>query len=209
MASPVIPFSTQEQADEVPADMVSLQADNEISADVATQPDSIIPLPGQEHLRQAEEEMRQAEEERARQEKEQADKLEEERVRKEKETALAATELDTEVHQTPLPAEATRSLNPHLLRTNTMVAAKPAKPDASRRISLLVLAGLLIVALAFGWFTIHHPSPISPTSSTGSITEFRVPTAKSSPLGIAAGPDGNLWFTEAYGNQIGRITPSK
>ncbi len=28
------------------------------------------------------------------------------------------------------------------------------------------------------------------------------------PLGIAAGPDGNLWFTEELGNQIGRITPA-
>ncbi|MCU0299557.1 MAG: hypothetical protein MUF33_13705, partial [Candidatus Nanopelagicales bacterium] len=24
----------------------------------------------------------------------------------------------------------------------------------------------------------------------------------------AAGPDGNLWFTETYGNKIGRITPT-
>ncbi len=27
------------------------------------------------------------------------------------------------------------------------------------------------------------------------------------PTGIAAGPDGNLWFTESDGNRIGRITP--
>src|SRR5436853_107325 len=26
--------------------------------------------------------------------------------------------------------------------------------------------------------------------------------------GVAAGPDGNLWFSEVYGNQIGRISPS-
>ena len=37
-------------------------------------------------------------------------------------------------------------------------------------------------------------------------TEFPVPTADSRPSGIAAGPDGNLWFTECDGNQIGRIT---
>ena len=41
-----------------------------------------------------------------------------------------------------------------------------------------------------------------------SITEFPVPTAGSGPSGIAAGPDGNLWFTEYNGNQIGRITPA-
>jgi hypothetical protein len=28
------------------------------------------------------------------------------------------------------------------------------------------------------------------------------------PDGIAAGPDGNLWFTEFYGDRIGRITPA-
>ena len=38
------------------------------------------------------------------------------------------------------------------------------------------------------------------------ITEFPVPTAATSPFGIAAGSDGNLWFTESAGNQIGRIT---
>lgn len=39
------------------------------------------------------------------------------------------------------------------------------------------------------------------------ITEYPVTTPSSFPAGIAAGPDGNLWFTEANANQIGRITP--
>jgi len=39
-----------------------------------------------------------------------------------------------------------------------------------------------------------------------SVTEFAVPTAGSEPFGIAAGPDGNLWFTEGSGNKVGRIT---
>src|SRR4051812_10792337 len=39
------------------------------------------------------------------------------------------------------------------------------------------------------------------------ITEFSAGiTASSSPQGITAGPDGNLWFTEAAG-RIGRVTP--
>ena len=41
----------------------------------------------------------------------------------------------------------------------------------------------------------------SPNSQKGS------PPAVS-PNGIATGPDGNLWFTEADGNRIGRITPT-
>jgi streptogramin lyase len=31
---------------------------------------------------------------------------------------------------------------------------------------------------------------------------------KSGPLGIAPGPDGNVWFVEITGHRIGRITPS-
>jgi virginiamycin B lyase len=37
------------------------------------------------------------------------------------------------------------------------------------------------------------------------ITEYPVPTVNSDPAGIAAGPDGALWFTESI-NKIGRIT---
>ena len=51
------------------------------------------------------------------------------------------------------------------------------------------------------------PSSAIAVSSPG-ITEFPIPTADSVPLGIAAGPDGNVWFTEFGGNRIGRITPS-
>ena len=38
------------------------------------------------------------------------------------------------------------------------------------------------------------------------IGEYPVPTANSKPEDITAGPDGALWFTEDYGNKIGRIT---
>src|ERR1700724_466959 len=42
--------------------------------------------------------------------------------------------------------------------------------------------------------------------SAAKITEYPVPTAGSSPGVIAAGPDGNLWFTESSANKIGRIS---
>ncbi len=197
---PVIPFSQQVTVDEV-------------SADTSAQPHTILPLSGKERLPKAEEERRQAEEERARQEKEQADKLEEERVRKAKDTALAATEVATTAHQIPLPTEVARSSKPPALRPGAMVAVKPAKPGTSRRFVLLGLAGLVIVALASGiaWFTAHPASPTGgiPASPAGSITEYPVPPANSRPVGIAAGPDGNLWFTESNSSNIGgRITPS-
>ncbi len=40
----------------------------------------------------------------------------------------------------------------------------------------------------------------------GVISEYPVPTSSSQPAGIAAGPDGALWFSERGGNKIGRIT---
>jgi len=40
------------------------------------------------------------------------------------------------------------------------------------------------------------------------ITEFPVPTAGSGPFGIAAVPDGNLWFTEGNADKIGMINPT-
>ena len=38
------------------------------------------------------------------------------------------------------------------------------------------------------------------------IAEYPLPTAASYAYGIAAGPDGALWFTEWSANRIGRIT---
>ncbi len=40
------------------------------------------------------------------------------------------------------------------------------------------------------------------------ITEFPLPFPFSVPVGITAGPDGNVWFTEQSGNNIGQITPA-
>jgi streptogramin lyase len=44
-------------------------------------------------------------------------------------------------------------------------------------------------------------------AQAATITEY--PLAQyATPLGIALGPDGNMWFAESVGNKIGRITPS-
>ena len=134
----------------------------------------------------------------------------------------------TPAHQTAPSAGMARSATPPAIRPDALAVVKPAKPGASRRLVLLGLAGLVIVALASGivWFTAHPASPsagiqASPTrgiqtSPTGSIsaspalgiTEFSVPTVYSDPSGIAAGPGGTLWFTEHHANKIGRISPS-
>jgi virginiamycin B lyase len=59
------------------------------------------------------------------------------------------------------------------------------------------------------WFTEigFTTGKIGRISTTGIITgEFTIPTAYAQPNDIASGPDGNLWFTEATGYNIGRIT---
>jgi hypothetical protein len=38
--------------------------------------------------------------------------------------------------------------------------------------------------------------------------EYPTPMSGSYPIGVTAGPDGNIWFTEANGHKIGRITPA-
>jgi streptogramin lyase len=45
-------------------------------------------------------------------------------------------------------------------------------------------------------------------ASAVTIAEFPLPLPFSVPAGIAAGPDGNVWFTEQSGNNIGQITPT-
>ncbi len=43
-------------------------------------------------------------------------------------------------------------------------------------------------------------------AQASTFTEFTVPTARSQPFAITAGPDGAMWFTENIGAKIGRIT---
>jgi virginiamycin B lyase len=70
------------------------------------------------------------------------------------------------------------------------------------------------------WFGERFGNKIARMVAGGAITEYPVPTrtsinagpctvTSSSPAegGIVVGPDGNLWFTEAAGNKIGRISP--
>jgi streptogramin lyase len=45
-------------------------------------------------------------------------------------------------------------------------------------------------------------------NAAGSFSEISIPTAGTYPEGLAAGSDGNLWFTEYSGNKIARITTS-
>jgi streptogramin lyase len=63
--------------------------------------------------------------------------------------------------------------------------------------------GLIVAMAAVPWLAPGATAGLGPV-----VTEFPVPTAGSGPEAITTGPDGNLWFTEAAGNRIGRITPA-
>jgi sugar lactone lactonase YvrE len=66
------------------------------------------------------------------------------------------------------------------------------------------------------WYTEPVPARIGRITPQGVVTEFTAgitpcspdcPQNSPYPAGITAGPHGKLWFTERYGNRIGRITP--
>ncbi len=63
---------------------------------------------------------------------------------------------------------------------------------------MLVPLALVSALLRFGAI------PVGAT--VGAVTEFGVPTLQSQPFGIVSGPDKALWFTEASGDKIGRIS---
>lgn len=60
-----------------------------------------------------------------------------------------------------------------------------------------------IVASATGVATVSTAFTPKPT-----IYQFSLPTAANKPRYIAAGSDGNMWFTEQPGNAVARITPA-
>lgn len=92
-------------------------------------------------------------------------------------------------------------------RGNDRVAMKPAMLQTSRRILIIGLAALIIVALSGGivWFSHFHNSTTQ-TSQAGLVTEFTIPTPKSDPDSITTGPDGKLWFTENDAVKIGEMS---
>src|SRR6266516_4026608 len=70
----------------------------------------------------------------------------------------------------------------------------------SRRFFLFI--GMLCLLICV--LTVAAPSVLA---LSGKIREFPITTAiNSQPVGITAGPDGNLWFTEIASNNIGRIS---
>jgi len=49
---------------------------------------------------------------------------------------------------------------------------------------------------------------VTKVTPSGAFTEYPIPSGGVGPAGIAAGPDGNLWFTEWRVNQVAKVTTS-
>jgi virginiamycin B lyase len=62
---------------------------------------------------------------------------------------------------------------------------------------------VLLLAVGVVAIVVGHSAAVARASA---ITKFPIPTRNSGPIGIVAGPDGALWFTENNANKIGRIT---
>jgi len=79
-----------------------------------------------------------------------------------------------------------------------------------RMFPLLAVFFMLLVAIQAnatpGSSTPHKSRPRG--HGPARITEYRIPTSEADAFFIAAGPDGNLWFTEDHSKKIGKITPN-
>jgi streptogramin lyase len=63
------------------------------------------------------------------------------------------------------------------------------------------------------WYTQSTANRVARMTPAGEVTEYSLPSPKSSPFDIVAGADGNMWFTElgdtpSDGGRIGRISPT-
>jgi streptogramin lyase len=56
------------------------------------------------------------------------------------------------------------------------------------------------------WFTEHDLGKIAKITTSGTVTEYAIPTANSGPQDITLGANNELWFTESTANKIGEVT---
>lgn len=56
------------------------------------------------------------------------------------------------------------------------------------------------------WFTTDH-NGIGKVTGAGKIHLYSLPDDNSQPTAITLGPDGNLWFVESEGSNVGKMTP--
>ncbi|MBN1288729.1 MAG: hypothetical protein JXA49_03725 [Actinobacteria bacterium] len=59
------------------------------------------------------------------------------------------------------------------------------------------------------WYANNANNLICRMTITGAVTEYTIPTANSQPAGLASGSNGDVWFTETNGNNIGTFSTSR
>jgi streptogramin lyase len=84
------------------------------------------------------------------------------------------------------------------------------RAGGGRRVAVLAVAVLCAGLVVGGVSPVHAADPEGQVSNfTGTGTYFTGGgPGISSPVDIAVGPDGNLWFTNSFVDSIGRITPA-
>jgi virginiamycin B lyase len=91
---------------------------------------------------------------------------------------------------------------------NQIVQFSPTSKTVLNR--YLTTPGGMPVALALGkdgalWFTENNAGKIGRITMSGAITEYPMPSASSSIIGVGVGPDGSIWVTEAMAGKIARL----
>ena len=57
------------------------------------------------------------------------------------------------------------------------------------------------------WFTDPGTDSVGQITTSGTVTEYTLPSIIANPTGIVTGPDGNLWVTEDFYGEIAKISP--
>ena len=57
------------------------------------------------------------------------------------------------------------------------------------------------------WVTEASGNKVAKLDTSGSYTEYPLPTTASEPRAITAGPDGNVWVVEMSGDNVAKVTP--
>ncbi len=76
---------------------------------------------------------------------------------------------------------------------------------ASARISLAFLTVVFLAACGSGTPVTSGTATPAPTPPPKVTSQYKIPTAKSKPMGITLGADGNIWFTEFATSKIGQL----
>jgi streptogramin lyase len=67
--------------------------------------------------------------------------------------------------------------------------------------------GAITVSSTGAWFVEQRANKIGVVTPSGHIEEYSIPTPNSRPMALTIAPDGSVWFTELYGQNLGRVIP--